>query len=136
MEPGPSGEEPILRAPAESDSLSPLGGDPDVQVRANGRVTVHHDDKVTRAAWAAIICDRPCGEGEREAPARPAADGPGEGRGPLEGGRPWRGQAGPPAWEEMKRVRLVTILTGSGCLGARGPEGRAAMVGYGGRAIE
>jgi len=25
-----------------------------VQVRANGRVTVHHDDEVTHAAWAAV----------------------------------------------------------------------------------
>ncbi|GIT04951.1 MAG: hypothetical protein CM1200mP29_03620 [Verrucomicrobiota bacterium] len=25
-----------------------------VQVRANGRVTVHHDDEVTRTAWAAV----------------------------------------------------------------------------------
>ena len=25
-----------------------------VQVRANGRVTVHHDNEVTRAAWAAV----------------------------------------------------------------------------------
>ena len=25
-----------------------------MQVRANGRVTVHHDDEVTRTAWAAV----------------------------------------------------------------------------------